>query len=160
MSKVYRYTKGGWPRQVDDDLQPYWKRRNEISMEAGCLFWGTRVIIPKKLQSRLLQELHSDHSGISRMKAAARSYMWWPGVDDAIERLAKSCAACQSVKYAPSVAPLRPWTWPSKPWERVHVDFAGPIQGTMLFVLVDAHSKWPEVYPMASTTATKTVEVL
>ena len=160
LSKVYHYTKGGWPRQVDDDLQPYWKRRNEISMEAGCLFWGTRVIIPKKLQSRLLQELHSDHSGISRMKAAARSYMWWPGVDDAIERLAKSCAACQSVKYAPSVAPLRPWTWPSKPWERVHVDFAGPIQGTMLFVLVDAHSKWPEVYPMASTTATKTVEVL
>ncbi len=27
-------------------------------------------------------------------------------------------------------------------------------------VVVDAHSKWPEVFPMASTTAAKTIEVL
>ena len=39
-------------------------------------------------------------------------------------------------------------------------DFAGPIQGTMLFVLVDAHSKWPEVYPMTTTTSGDTIEVL
>ena len=94
------------------------------------------------------------------MKALARSYMWWPGMDQAIERLARSCKACQSVKHSPAVAPLRPWTWPSKPWDRVHVDFAGPFQGTMLFVLVDAHSKWPEVYQMSSTTADKTIDVL
>ncbi len=30
----------------------------------------------------------------------------------------------------------------------------------MLFVIVDAHSKWPEVYEMSCTTAQKTVDVL
>jgi transposase InsO family protein len=30
----------------------------------------------------------------------------------------------------------------------------------MLFVLVDAHSKWPEVYPMSSTTVANTIGVL
>ncbi len=30
----------------------------------------------------------------------------------------------------------------------------------MFFVIVDAHSKWPEVYEMSSTTAQKTVDVL
>ena len=47
---------------------------------------------------------------------------------------------------------------PARPWQRVHVDFAGPFLGSMLLLLVDARSKWPEVFPMESTTATKTVE--
>ncbi len=72
--------------------------------------------------------------------------MWWSGLDADI---AKSCQACLSVKHAPAVAPLQPWTWPSKPWERIHVDFAGPFQGTMLFVLVDA----------SSTTTSKTIDI-
>ena len=67
------------------------------------------------------------------------------------EDFARSCVACQSVKHVPEVAPLRPLTWPDKPFERVHVDFAGPIQGTMV---------WPEVYPMLTTTTAKTIAVL
>ena len=46
-----------------------------MSIEEGCLFWGMRVIIPTKLQNRLLKELHNGHPGISRMKSIARSYM-------------------------------------------------------------------------------------
>ena len=30
----------------------------------------------------------------------------------------------------------------------------------MFLIVVDAHSKWPEVYPMSTTTAEKTIEVL
>ena len=55
------------------------------------------------------------------MKAVARRYMWWPGIDKAIEYTAK---ACQFVKRAPAMAPLHPWAWPEKPWQRVHLDFA------------------------------------
>ena len=44
--------------------------------------------------------------------------------------------------------------------QRVHVDFAGPLCGKMFFLLMDAHSKWPEVYEMTSTTALKTIEIL
>ena len=129
-------------------------------IEEECLFWVMRVIIPTKLQNRLLKELHNGHPGTSRMKSIAKSYMWLPRLDPEIEDLARSCVACQSVKHAPAVAPLRPWPWPDKPFERVHVDFAGPIQGTMLFVLVDAHSKWPEVFSMSTTTTNVTIEVL
>ena len=44
--------------------------------------------------------------------------------------------------------------------ERIHVDYAGPVQGKMLLVVYDAHSKWPEVYLMTSTTSSRTVAVL
>ena len=55
---------------------------------------------------------------------------------------------------------LHPWPWPTAPWECIHVDFAGPVAGRMLFIAVDAHSKWPEVCVMNSTTAGRTVAVL
>ncbi|GFQ72653.1 uncharacterized protein K02A2.6 [Trichonephila clavata] len=46
------------------------------------------------------------------------------------------------------------------PWERIHADFAGPIFEHTFFLIVDAHSKWLEVYPMKTTTTKKTVECL
>ena len=70
------------------------------------------------------------------------------------------CLACQLVKKAPPKAPLHPWAWPTAPWQRVHVDFAGPFAGKMFFIVMDAHSKWPEVHIMSSTTAAKTITVL
>ena len=81
-------------------------------------------------------------------------------VDKNIEYLAKSCLDCQAVKKAPPVAPLQPWEWPSRVLQRVHVDFAGPFQGAMFFVAVDAYSKWPFVTVMNSTTVEKTIDAL
>ena len=40
------------------------------------------------------------------------------------------------------------------------MDFAGPFQGTMCFVAVDAYSKWPFVTVMNSTTVEKTIDAL
>ena len=48
--------------------------------------------------------------------------------------------------------------WPSRPWQRVHLDFAGPFQGAMFLVAVDAYSKWPEVIVLSSTTVSKTLK--
>ena len=160
LSKVFRYTRGHWPRQIPQCLRPFFDRRLELTVEEGCLLWGYRVIVPKSLREKLLQELHKDHPGVIRMKSVARSFMWWPGLDKEIEHLAKACQSCQAVKRAPPVAPLHPWVWPSKPWQRVHFDFAGPFQGSMFLVGVDAYSKWPEVRVMSTTTASATLDVL
>ena len=160
LSQVLSFVKTGWPQQVPDDVQPYVSRRDELSVEDGCLLWGTRVVIPKSLQETLLQSLHVDHPGISRMKAVARSYFWWIGLDKDIESLGRSCDSCQAVKSNPATAPLHPWVWPDSPWARIHVDFAGPFLGKMFLVVIDAHSKWPEVIMMNSTTSLRTIEEL
>ena len=41
-----------------------------------------------------------------------------------------------------------------------YIDFAGPFLGKMYFLVIDAHSKWGEVFQMTQTTTTKTVELL
>ncbi len=60
----------------------------------------------------------------------------------------------------PAVAPLHPWLWPAKPWQRIHIDYAGPVEGKMMLVVVDAHSKWPEVISMTSSTSQATIRAL
>ena len=161
LSRVVQYLKNGWPTaKPNAALVPYWSRRHELSMEQGCILWGIRVIIPPSLQPQVLEELHHTHAGIVRMKAIARSYVWWPHLDQDLEKLAKSCTQCQSYRNMPAAAPLHPWLWPSKPWQRIHIDYAGPIDGKMMLVVVDANSKWPEVIPMSSSTTQATIEGL
>ena len=131
-----------------------------ISIEHGCLLWGIRVIIPTSLRQQLLKALHEGHPGVVRMKAIARSYIWWSGLDKDVEKQAKACLSCQEEKPNPPAAPLHTWQWPTTPWKRIHVDFAGPFLGKMFLIMVDAHSKWPEVIMMSTTTTTQTIEVL
>ena len=160
LSWVLRYTREGWPSEVPDTLKPYFQRRQEVSVDRGCLFRGSRLIIPIDCQEQVLSELHVGHQGIVKMKGLARSHVWWPGMDKQIENYVRSCQACQSTCNQPPVVPLHPWPWSISPWERIHVDFAGPFLGSMFLVLVDSHSKWMEVEPMETTTTERTVEGL
>ena len=76
LSKVYLFTRKGWPKEVAKVFRPYQSRDKELTVEAGCVLWGMCVIIPQKLQGRMLEELHRDHPGVSRMKSLARSHMY------------------------------------------------------------------------------------
>ena len=161
LAKVYQYTLGNWPSTCpSEEVRPYFNRRTEISVEDGCLLWGSRVIVPQKGRAKAMMALHEAHPGVSRTKALARSYIWWPQLDGEIEQQVKNCEKCQQNQKAPAEAPLHPWEWPGQPWTRLHVDYAGPYKGEMFFVLVDAHSKWLEVHLMKSTTSTATIEKL
>ena len=77
----------------------------------------------------MLKELHRSHNGIVQMKMLARSYVWWTKVDSEIEKMVKSCIPFQDTKNVPAVAPLHPWLWPVCPWQRIHIDFVGPMNG-------------------------------
>ena len=94
------------------------------------------------------------------MKELAKSYVWWPRIDQDIEKRVHGRTGCQLQQKQPTTAPLHPWEWPAHPWQRVHVDFPGPSLESMSLLLGDAHSKWPEVVPMNSMTAEKIVDFL
>ena len=56
------------------------------------------------------------------------------------------------VKNSPPIAPLHPWVWPATPWQRIHVDFAGPFMNKTYLLVTYTHSKWPVIIKMNSTT--------
>ena len=153
LTPVVQALQHGWPKEGNPNLVPFQSKRNELSLFDGCILWGSRVVVPKKGQRAVLEELHLGHPGMSRMKALARMFVWWPGLDADIEDLVRCCESCQSVKSMPPLAPLQPWSWPTRPWSRLHLDFAGPLEGKMFLVLIDAHSKWIETFVTSSSTS-------
>ncbi|XP_062864462.1 uncharacterized protein K02A2.6-like [Trichomycterus rosablanca] len=158
--QVREYVLKGWPSTTDPALRPYHTRHLQMSVRDGCLLWGARVVIPPQGRKVILKQLHQTHAGMSRMKGLARSYVWWPGMDNDVENEVRACVECQKNAKSPASAPLHPWEWPEKPWSRLHADYAGPFLGKMFLVLVDAHSKWIEAYAMNSSTAVATIEKL
>jgi hypothetical protein len=161
LSQVKRWLLQGWPVAVgQEELKPYVKRQLELSVLDGCILWGSRVIIPPAGRAQITEVLHEAHPGVSRMKSLARSFVWWPGMDGALEEKVKACSQCQSNQKMPAPAPLHPWEWPARPWSRLHLDFAGPFMGHMFLVLMDAHSKWMEAHIMSNITAPVTTDTL
>ncbi|XP_065182221.1 uncharacterized protein K02A2.6-like [Sycon ciliatum] len=94
------------------------------------------------------------------MKALARSYVWWPSLDAEIEQTVRGCTQCQTVTKSPHRQQVHPWEWPGKPWLRVHVDFAGPIAGKVLFIIVDSHSKFIEAHVCSGSSAAVAIRKL
>ena len=92
----------------------------------------------------------------------SRSYVWWPGLDEQLEAVVSECRCCLAVRNSPAVLKDSTWPTPQTPWERLHADFAGPIDPgrKMLLVMADASTKWPEIFLMDTTTSARTIEKL
>ena len=84
--------------------------------------WGTRVVIPKVHQQKVQKELHGGHLGVVKMKALARSHVWYPHIDKDIEGAAQHCGRCQILYTYGNVLMVR--------------------GGGFIWVIVNAYSKW------------------
>ena len=149
------YLRFGWPnkRNVPSDLISYYEKRNDISVEEDVLIWQDRIIVPETLKNEVLKFFHVGHPGITAMKSLTQFYVWWPAMNKDIEEHVNRCVNCQSNRNNEIESPLYSWNITQLPWMRVHIDLAGPVDGVYWLVLVDAHSKWCEVYIIKHITA-------
>ncbi|XP_026330506.1 uncharacterized protein K02A2.6-like [Hyposmocoma kahamanoa] len=122
--------------------------------------WGHRVVIPESCRAKVLEVIHEPHIDIVKSKAIARSYVWWAGIDEAVETTCRACAICAAHADQPAEHTPRVWPWPVRTWSRVHLDFLGPIGGKTYLVVVDATSKWLEIFNVPSTAAGSTINKL
>ncbi|KAF2897997.1 hypothetical protein ILUMI_08178 [Ignelater luminosus] len=118
-----------------------------LHIEQRLLMWGYRLIIPPKFRQQLLHEIHSAHNGVAKMKALARQYFWWPRLDN-IGQYVKNCEACMKTANNPEKSRLVKFEVAKYTFDRIHIDFVGPFKGKTYLIIIDAYSKWPEVYEM------------
>ena len=136
------------------------KKKNELSVESGVLLWGMRVVVPLTLRKKVLNEVHVGHTGMVRMKAVARAYIYWPGMNGDIEEWVLACSPCMLNSNQPASAPPHPWEKSRNPWQRIHIDHAGPFMKCLFLVVVDTFSKWLEVRIVSSTSSKATISAL
>ena len=78
-------------------------------MDQNCLFWGSRVKVPAKLRADILELLGGRPP-------------WWPKIDAAIEKIAKTCDTCQINQRKPSKSVPHSWKHPTVPWDWIRVE--------------------------------------
>ncbi|XP_037941330.1 uncharacterized protein K02A2.6-like [Teleopsis dalmanni] len=93
------------------------------------------------------------------MKQLARQPCWWPNIDNDIEKLASQCSVCQIAGASPKQK-YHEWPEPERPWQRVHIDFAGPVFQSMWLIVVDAFSQFPFVVQLKTITTIDTIAAL
>ena len=163
LARVTSYVMNGWPnpKNVPAEHKAFVQKKEELSIEDDILLWGHRVVIPdnKQMRNRIIDELHGTHPGIVKMKALARSYVWWPGIDKNLEEKVKTCPTCQEHQRSPPAAPIHPWEFPERPWSRIHIDYAY-IDNQNVLIVVDAYTKWIEAIRVTNATAAATVTAM
>ncbi|XP_037958915.1 uncharacterized protein K02A2.6-like [Teleopsis dalmanni] len=142
LRRVYFLVTNGWPEKLMPQDTEY-----------------NRVVIPASLKQKILKLLHDGHWGVSRMKQLARQHVWWTNIDKDIAQLTENCDVC---KIANPVHAREYVSWPEadRPWERVHIDFAGPFCNSMWLICVDAFSQFPFVVQLSTTTTVDTISAL
>ena len=57
----------------------------------------------------------------------------------------------------PTKSTCRVLTPPTEPWSKIHVDYAGPVEGRMILVVIDVYSKWIDAYLTTTATSAATI---
>ena len=87
----------GWLDSRDElhaDLQPYWSYRDELAVIDGIILKGKSIIMPNILREQVLNQLHTNHMGIEKIKFLARECVYWPSINADIEKYIKQCPMC------------------------------------------------------------------
>lgn len=159
MQSLLRYVREGWPShraQCGVTGRTYWSYRLEIHAEEDMLFYQGRWIVPLNSRKKILGQLHTGHSGVSKTCLKAKSTVFWPGITRDIENLLLSCSPCQEQARLPNKEPLSPSEVPLFPFEVIAADLC-EIFGKQYLVIVDYYTKWVDVAELIGDTKTERV---
>ena len=81
-----------------------------------------RIVIPKALQCKIIENLHSANQGTTSMLARARQCVYWPGIDDDINKHVLSCDLCRKISPSQQKEQLIMTSPPDYPFQKVVAD--------------------------------------
>ena len=148
----------GWPSNIKEGpskLQPYWTFRKELTIEDGLILKGTRIVIPNKKCESILKLIHEGHLGSNKCKLHAKETVYWPGLNEQLEKLILNCELC--LKYSQSKGKQPPnmvlgQEIPVHPWTKL-VPGIFHFEGLSYLLVVDYTSRFPVVHKHNSMTA-------
>ena len=159
LTQLLNCLKFGWSDDSNLALSEYASVKSDLSLHNNVILFRNRVLIPVDLRCKVLQHLHAGHNGINAMKTEARSWVWWPKMDQDIAEVTKNCNICFKNFHSPK-SPVLSWACSGKPWSRLHIDYAGPVENKYFLVIVDSYTKFLDVHVTNSMTSTVTIDLL
>ena len=106
-----------------------------------------------------MDDLHKSHAGINKALALARTCVYWPGMEADVTDYIKRCLMCIESSNLP-IETLHPHEVPPGPWVKLGMDFFQDHHGKKYLIIADYFSKFPYIFPVASTHHFKTINHL
>ena len=136
-----------WP----DYLQLYKKYRKEIGTDDGLAYYKGRVIVPPTLRPAIIKLLHSAHQGLQGRIERASQMVWWPKINEDLERDKKSCEICNQVAPSNHKEPPKGTVYPEWPFQQVCADYFD-LGGSKYLVIVDRFTSYPLLWKIGPGT--------
>ncbi|XP_062698553.1 uncharacterized protein K02A2.6-like isoform X1 [Aedes albopictus] len=156
LTEIFKFVSTDWPKNLPMQFKNFYAVREKLEIIDGILMIEDRVVIPEKLKNDILKLLHSNHSGLVKMKQLARRSVYWPGLNADIEDFVKCCKSCAKMTLIPKTKLTETWIPTKRPFIRIHADFFHFDTKTFLLI-IDSHSKWLEIEIMRNGTNAKSV---
>ena len=96
---------------MPSEIQPYWTFTEELTTEDGTGIEdgiGTQIVVPHKKYEATLKLIHAGHLGLGKCKLRAKDTVYWPGLNDHLEKLILNCELC--LKYSHAKCKPKPTT--------------------------------------------------
>lgn len=154
LSRVVKLTREGWPRRqhdVPDEVVQYYKLRSDLSYVSGILTLGCRIVVPKVLQTSIVDRLHDGHQGVEKTLDLAKNCVWWPGMIEHIKLKTRNCDLCNTLAAAQRKEPLMPSNLPEGPWRKLGMDLCLHNNHNYL-VVTDYYSRFLEIIRLSKDT--------
>lgn len=87
------------------------------------------------MQKEMLKLLHIGHPGITKVKARARSTLYWPGIINQLNDLSQNCQQCQEYRNKQLSEEMLSHEIPDTPWTKVATDLFHLFKKTYLLVI-------------------------
>ena len=126
-----------------------------------------RPVVPLSWRKTVFNSLHSlAHPGIRASRRLISSRFVWRGLATDVSQWCRECAACQKAKITTQpTAPIHPIPVPARRFSHIHVDLVGPLPVSAgghshIMTFIDRSTRWVEVIPLSTTTATACADAL
>lgn len=146
-----------WPddeTKLPESVKKYATIKADLTHENDLLFKGNRVIVPRNQIPKILNDLHTGHSGINSTLARARQSTFWIGQTKDIKELIEKCAICQRTQKSNTKEPALMKRVPNYPFQHVSSDVF-KFAGNEYLLLADHYSGFFDFRKLKTTTSTK-----
>lgn len=161
--KLSDFIINGWPTNralLNDELKAYYQMRNEVTEGDGLMFRNNRILIPSKMRQTILNSIHTGHLGINKSIEKARRAIYWPHMNEQIEKLVRSCEICQKHANTQEKLPLIPHEIKYIPWYKVGIDIF-ELDREFYLLVIDYYSKFVELTSLnRNTTSINVIQQL
>lgn len=110
-----------------------------------------------------LDQLHNKlgHPGVSRLSHFVRLKNLPFSTED-VKKVCKNCKICSELKPTFYRKPVEQLIKATQPWERISIDFKGPLSGRnkYMLIVVDEFSRFPFAFPCANMTTETVIQCL